>query len=388
MENIKESFDIVVKTFYGLESVLTKELEEMDVKNVVVKNRAVQFKGNNYLLYKLNYNLRTAISVLKPIFEFTAQNEDSLYQQIYNFDWSVFLDVKRTFAIENAVNSTIFKHSQFAALKVKDAIVDQFRDRTGKRPFVDTENPDLLINLYIAEDKCIISLNSSGEPLFKRGYRTQTDIAPLNEVLAAGLIKLSGWEGKTNIIDPMCGSGTIPIEAALMAYHVPPGIFRNQFGFEKWNDFEQSLFDDVIDDVIDTKDFAYQIIGSDVSVKAVNITKANIKNASLTSRIHVINSSFEDLEPSFDSGLIIMNPPYGERIKEDGLFELYKNIGDTLKKKYSGYECWIFSCNLDAIYNIHLHPSRRITLFNGALEGKYQCYRMYKGIKEIMTGTN
>ena len=388
MENIKESFDIVVKTFYGLESVLTKELEEMDVKNVVVKNRAVQFKGNNYLLYKLNYNLRTAISVLKPIFEFTAQNEDSLYQQIYNFDWSVFLDVKRTFAIENAVNSTIFKHSQFAALKVKDAIVDQFRDRTGKRPFVDTENPDLLINLYIAEDKCIISLNSSGEPLFKRGYRTQTDIAPLNEVLAAGLIKLSGWEGKTNIIDPMCGSGTIPIEAALMAYHVPPGIFRNQFGFEKWNDFEQSLFDDVIDDVIDTKDFAYQIIGSDVSVKAVNITKANIKNASLTSRIHVINSSFEDLEPSFDSGLIIMNPPYGERIKEDGLFELYKNIGDTLKKKYSGYECWIFSCNLDAIYNIHLHPPRRITLFNGALEGKYQCYRMYKGIKEIMTGTN
>jgi putative N6-adenine-specific DNA methylase len=379
-----DNFDIIVKTFYGLEEILASELKELDAKNIRLGNRAVTVRGNKELLYRINYSLRTAVCVLKPLLTFNARNEDELYKKTLAIEWDRIFGLQQTFAIESVVYSSIFKHSQYAALKVKDAIVDQYRQKTNHRPDVDTENPDILINLHIAEEKVTLSLNSSGEPLFKRGYRIAGQQAPLNEVLAAGLIKLSGWNAHTNFIDPMCGSGTLLIEAALIANNIPPGIFRKKFSFENWPDFDHKLFHSLINVYKNEKPktFEHKIIGADISPGAIKIARKNIKNAFLHNKIELCISSFEDLNPNIHLGIMITNPPYGERIKQNNIQMFYKNFGDILKKKFAGYEVWILSSNKDAMKHIGLHPSKKIKLMNGALECMYNKYEIYSGSKQ------
>jgi putative N6-adenine-specific DNA methylase len=378
--------NFIAKTFFGLESVLFNELKELGASNVCISNRAVTFSGNKEMLYKANFYLRTAISILKPIVTFKASNEEELYAQVKKVDWEKYFTLKQTFAIEPTVYSPIFKHAQYASLKTKDAIVDQFRERSGKRPFVDPENPDVLINLHISDTSCTLSLNSSGEPLFKRGYRSATQEAPINEVLAAGLILLSGWSPDRNFIDPMCGSGTLLIEAALIANKIPPGIFRRHFGFENWPDFDNEIFNKISSEDEDVKKHTLpkgKILGLDISAKAISVARNNINNASLQNAIELDVCDFIDYLPVFDSGVIITNPPYGERLKNDNIILLYEAMGDTLKKKYKNFDAWIISSNIDAVKSIGLHPSKKIKLKNAALDCTFNQYQIYEGSKKI-----
>ncbi len=372
-------FELVAKTFKGLENVLSNELIELGAKDVTILNRAVSFKGDKAMMYKANLWLRTALTIIKPIHVFKSKNEVELYKGISQIDWSEYMDVSDTLSISTVVSSEYFNHSQFVALKSKDAIVDQFRNKFGKRPSIDTENPTILLNIHLIDDDCVVSLDSSGESLHRRGYRLNSTIAPLNEVLAAGMILISGWNGQSNFIDPMCGSGTLPIEAALIAYNIPPGIFRKGFGFEKWKDFDKDLFESIYNDDSSSKDFVNQIIGSDLSAGAIRIATENAKNAFLTNKITLKVMPFEDLLPLETKSLIIMNPPYGERMKKINLNEFYQTIGNCLKKNFPGHESWILCGNKEAIESIGLHPSKKQTLFNGAIECKYQRFTMYEG---------
>jgi len=376
-------FELVAKTFKGLEEVLANELTALGASDIKILNRAVSFKGDNELMYKANLWLRTALKILKPIQTFKAKNEVELYKGIAQIDWSEFLTVDDTLSINTVVVSPYFNHSQFVALKAKDAIVDQFRSKFNKRPSIDTENPTILLNIHLTDDVCDVSIDSSGESLHKRGYRLNSTIAPINEVLAAGMILLSGWDCNSNFIDPMCGSGTLPIEAALIAYNIPPGIFRKEFGFEKWQDFDPELFETIYNDDSKSRDFKHSIIGSDISAGAIRISTENVKNASLTNKIELQVKAFESTLPYEERGIVIMNPPYGERIKKNNIDEFYQLIGNTLKRSFAGFEVWIISGNKDAMENIGLHPSKKLTLFNGAIECKFQRFTMYEGSKKL-----
>ncbi len=381
MENYDNN-KLIAKTFYGLENVLANELITIGAKNIEIANRAVYFSGNKEMMYGSNYKLRTAICILKPITKFQVKNYEELYNKVFKFDWSKIIDINKTFAIESTVYSTIFRHSHYAAQKTKDAIVDQFRKRTNKRPNIDAINPDILINLYISENKCVLSLNSSGEPLFKRGYRIASQEMPLNEVLAAGLIKLSGWNAGQNLIDPMCGTGTILIEAALMANNIQPGIFRKKFGFENWPDFDNVIFEKVKSDENKKLVSRTGFYGADISAKAIDIASQNIKNALVDNNIDIKNIEFGQYEPLVNSGVIITNPPYGIRHKKDDINNFYKSIGDTLKNKYRNFEAWILTSNLEAMKYIGLHPSKKIKLMNASLECTFNKYEIYEGTKK------
>ena len=383
MKTENKEFELIAKTFKGLENVLAKELSELGAKDVKVLNRAVSFKGNNAMMYKANLWLRTALSILKPIHTFKAKNEVDLYKGIAQIDWSEFLTVDDTLSISTVVVSPYFNHSQFVALKAKDAIVDQFRSKFNKRPSIDTENPTILLNIHLTDDECSVSIDSSGESLHKRGYRLNSTIAPINEVLAAGMILLSEWDCNCNFIDPMCGSGTLPIEAALIAYNIPPGIFRKEFGFEKWKDFDADLFEDIYNDDSNAREFKHSIIGSDVSSGAIRISAENVKNAFLTNKIELQVKDFLSATPYEEPGIIIMNPPYGERIQKTNIEEFYESIGNVLKRSFAGFEVWIISGNKDALEYIGLHPSKKLTLYNGAIECKFQKFTMYSGSKKI-----
>ena len=383
MKTENKEFELIAKTFKGLENVLAKELSELGAKDVKVLNRAVSFKGNNAMMYKANLWLRTALSILKPIHTFKAKNEVDLYKGIAQIDWSEFLTVDDTLSISTVVVSPYFNHSQFVALKAKDAIVDQFRSKFNKRPSIDTENPTILLNIHLTDDECSVSIDSSGESLHKRGYRLNSTIAPINEVLAAGMILLSEWDCNCNFIDPMCGSGTLPIEAALIAYNIPPGIFRKEFGFEKWKDFDADLFEDIYNDDSNAREFKHSIIGSDISSGAIRISAENVKNAFLTNKIELQVKDFLSATPYEEPGIIIMNPPYGERIQKTNIEEFYESIGNVLKRSFAGFEVWIISGNKDALEYIGLHPSKKLTLYNGAIECKFQKFTMYSGSKKI-----
>ncbi|MEJ5264130.1 MAG: THUMP domain-containing protein [Bacteroidales bacterium] len=376
---------LVAKTFYGLEDVLAKELEALGATNVHKANRAVYFNGDTQLMYMANYHLRTAISILKPIDTFESKDENDLYQQIKTrIEWHTLFTNKHTFSVEATVHSSVFRHSQYAILRVKDAIVDYFREKTGKRPYIDTENPDILINLHISERQCTLSFNSSGEPLFKRGYRIAPSVAPLNEVLAAGMIMLSGWQPTQHLIDPMCGSGTILIEAALLAHQLPPGIFRKKFGFETWPDFDAQLFEKITKEEkedVDTSSFC-SIIGMDVDESALTKAKLNVKNAFLHPYIHLKVADFFDYVPPFREGVVITNPPYGKRIKNDDMLDFYKRLGNKLKKDYTGFDVWIISNNLQAMKHVGLHPTKKYKLYNGPDVCTFNCYEIYAGTKK------
>jgi putative N6-adenine-specific DNA methylase len=374
--------EFVAKTLQGLEETLAKELIAIGAENVEAERRAVKFTGDTEILYRANFQTRTATRILKPILHFKANNEQELYAHAKSFDWTSIIDLSHKFAVDSVVNSSIFTHSHFVALKLKDAIADHFRDKFSKRPFVDPKNPHIQIHIHIAEQDCTVLLDSSGESLHKRGYRLQQDVAPINEVLAAGLILLSGWDGTTPLIDPMCGSGTIAIEAALIAKGIAPGIFRKEFGFENWLDFDKKLFEKVFNDDSQEKDIEPLIIGSDISKSVIKIASDNLRNSGLQKYVKLISTSIFDLVPPQAPGFMITNPPYGERIKKDQLDIFYQQLGDCFKQRYAGYDIWLISGNRDALKSIGLHPSKTLTLFNGPLECKYQRYNIYAGSKK------
>jgi len=379
-----KTFDIVVKTLFGLEDILASEIEQIGGTEIEKLSRAVKFKGNEVLLYKCNLHLRTAIKVLKPIANFMVNNEDQLYKKIQEIDWSEYLSVNKTFAIDGTTSGEIFKHSKFAALKTKDAIADQFRQNTGSRPSIDVDSPDLRINVQISGNQCNVSLDSSGLSLAKRGYKFIQVLAPLSETLAAAMIIISGWDKKTDFLDPMCGSGTIPIEAALMAKNIAPGSFRS-FAFEKWNDFTphiwQKLKKDAENQIVH---FSGKIYAHDNDPKAIETTIKNALKAGVEEFMEIKRHDFLKTQTELKNGIIIMNPPYGERLNEsEEIIPLYQEIGTKLKHTYEGCDAWIISGNTRALKFIGLKPSKKISLLNGPIECKYNKFELYKGTKKI-----
>lgn len=383
VEKNKTKNDFVAKTINGFEEILADELRQIGAKNLNVQKRAVGFDGDKELLYSANLNLRTALRVLKPIHYFSASNEDRLYQEIKKIDWSKYFDVDDTFAIDATVNSKYFTHSKYAALKTKDAIVDQFRDKHGKRPSVDLDTPTVKFNLHINDDECTVLLDSSGDSLHKRGYRLDQAEAPLNEVLAAGLILLSGWDKTSDFVDPMCGSGTLPIEAGLIAGNIAPGMTRKNFGFMTWKDFDENLWSRVISKAERNEiDVAAKIFGSDLNNKNLEFAIANAKRAGLSEFISFKHCAIENLKPFEDGGVSIINPPYGERLELKNPDEFYKMVGDSLKQNFADFDVWIISSNKEAMKRIGLRTSKKLTLYNGSLESKFHKYEMYRGSKK------
>ncbi|MCF8298592.1 MAG: class I SAM-dependent RNA methyltransferase [Saprospiraceae bacterium] len=380
---MKEKFEIVVKTITGLEEVLAEELKAIGAEDISILKRAVSCKGDNELMYKANYLCRTALRVLKPIAVFEVDDEKDLYDKISKIDWLKIINVDGTLAIDAVVNNSTLTHSQYVSLKTKDAIVDQFRDKFGKRPSVDLKHPDIRINIHISRNNCTVSLDSSGDSLHKRGYRKTLGIAPINEVLAAGLILLSEWDKKSDFVDPMCGSGTILIEAAMMANNIPAGYYRKFFGFTKWMDFDKKLWEKILDDnKFDDLSSEARIIGSDISPQAIAEARENLLNSELYTKIELKIAALKDLEPFENGGIMVCNPPYGVRVQTDDIIELYKEIGDALKQKFRGFNAFVISSDLRAIKFIGLKPSKKIIIFNGPLECRYNKFEIYQGSKK------
>lgn len=372
-------FRLAAKTSSGLEEILANEIKALGGQNITLGNRAVFYEGDLRVIYKSNYFSRTALRVLKEIEFFHFKNVEQFYLKCKNIDWVQYFGVEQSFVIHSTVGNSIdFTNSMFASLKAKDAIADYFRNKLGKRPNVDTENPEIVIDLHIHGDTCVVSLDSSGESLHKRGYRMNQGEAPLNEVLASGMIQLAGWSGNSDFLDPMCGSGTLPIEAAMIAYNIPAGKFRKSYAFENWNDYDQLLFDDIKKSTV-KKDFKYNIFASDISGSNLLNAQTNARRALVFNKIKFQVSDFKDLNSVFQNGMIIINPPYGERLKEKGLNELYAMIGERLKHQYAGSTAWILSSSIESFKYVGLKPEIRLDLYNGALKCKFNKYKMFTG---------
>ena len=376
MEN---EFELIAKTFMGLEPVLAQELTELGANNVQIGRRVVSFTGDQEMMYRANFQLHTAIRILKPIKHFTARSADDVYEATKTVDWSQYILPGKTFSVDSVVYSEEFRNSRFVTYKVKDAIVDQFRERSGNRPNISVSNPDVRLHIHISDDDATLSLDSSGESLHRRGYRQESVEAPLNEVLAAGMILMTGWRGETDFIDPMCGSGTLLIEADLIARNMSPGIFRKEFAFEKWPDFDKELFDRIYNDDSRERDFTHHIYGYDVDMKAVNTALLNVRAAGLTKDISVAQQDFKDFKKPAQEAIMVMNPPYGERISTPNLLGTYKMIGERLKREFAGNTAWILSYREECFEQIGLKPSLKIPLYNGSLECEFRKYMMFDG---------
>lgn len=379
---MNRTFDMVAKTMKGLEEVLAEELRQLGAQEVEPGLRMVSFKGDLEMLYKANFCCRTALRILKPFYKFRASSPEELYERAKEFNWSEILTLDKTYAVDTVSHSEDFSHSRYATYRVKDAINDWFADRYGnKRPRVSTTDPDILINLHISQHQVTLSLDSSGESLHKRGYRTMQTEAPINEVLAAGIILLSGWRGEKPFIDPMCGSGTFLIEAAMIAANIPPGIFRDNYAFEKWKDFDAEIFEKVFNDDSNEREIKVPIIGADKSPKAIGIAERNIKNARFHNNIKLIVRSIEDWEEAPANGVLITNPPYGERLNPTHLDKLYADLGNRLKHVFKGYHAWVIGYRDEFVAKIGLAPSQKIALNNGGLECQLREYIIFEGTK-------
>lgn len=374
---------MLAKTLFGFEPLLAKELRNLGAIDVKEGIRSVTFYGDLGFMYKANLSLRTAIKILKPFKSFKVSSEEDLYKEVYNIPWEQFLDPTDSLAIDATVHSEKFTHSKYVALKSKDGIVDRFRDKFGKRPDVDLDFPTLRINIHIEKEFCTVSLDSSGQSLHKRGYKSATNIAPINEVLAAGMLLHSGWDGQCDFLDPMCGSGTILIEAAMIACNIPPNLNRKEFGFEKWKDWDETLFEQIEASVLKkVREFHFTIQGFDKAPSAVQKAQDNIDNANLSEFISVERQDFFESEKHSERHLhMLFNPPYGERLTID-MPVFYKAIGDTLKQSYPGTQAWFITSNLEAIKHVGLRPSRKIKMFNGSLESRLLKYEIYEGSKK------
>jgi putative N6-adenine-specific DNA methylase len=375
---------LIAKTFAGCEEVLQQELESIGATDTRILTRAVEFEADLAVMYKANLHCRTALRVLKPMFRFEAADEEMLYREIQKIDWSEHFSLQQTFAINATLNQSNLTHSLYVALKTKDAIVDQFRDNTGDRPNVDIENPDFRIHLHIYENQCTLSFDSSGDSLHKRGYRDYTNIAPINEALAAALVLLSGWDRKMALADFMCGSGTILIEAAMIALNIAPNKFKTSFGFQHWKDYDAQLWKQIFDAAIAAELPAgdLRLYGSDISIRVLEKAEQNIEQAGLKGVIRLKKMSFENFEVPEETGMLICNPPYGQRIAPDDILSMYKSIGDTMKQNLKGWTCWIFTGNLEVAKFIGLRPSRKIHLFNGPIECRFLKFDIYAGSKK------
>jgi len=374
---------LLAKTLFGLEDVLAGELQDMGAKNISKGRRSVSFHGDKEMLYRANYSLRTALSVLKPLYSFRIERAKDLYQKSMEFPWEDIMGLGQTFSVVPVVNSSIFNHTAYPALVLKDAIADRFRMKSNRRPSVELKEPDMVFNCHISEKDVTISIDSTITPLFKRGYRVYQSEAPLNEVLAAGIIMKSGWDMQLPLLDPMCGSGTLAIEAALMARNIPPGQFRRFFGFMNWPDYDPALFKKVRRDaVLKKKSLQTPVYCKDISSQNIRLCRINIKNAGLEDDIQTEVADFRESDSKEKPYMIIMNPPYGERLDVKNIESLYSDIGERLKHGYPGSTAWIISSNKEALKNIGLKPSRKITLYNGKLEIKLAKYELYSGSKK------
>lgn len=381
-----QDLTLIVKTFGGLEEVLANELRELGAKNIQVLKRAIQCEGDKALMYKANYWCRTALRVLVPISTFKIEKEMDFYKAITKIQWEKYMHLTGTLAIDAVVSSSVFTHSKFVALRAKDAIVDRFMRREGRRPSISRDNPDLRINIHMYRNNVTLSLDSSGSSLHKRGYREANGEAPLSEVLAAGMIMLSGWDKQCDFVDFMCGSGTILIEAAMIANNFAPGMYRPEFGFQRWLDFDVDLWDDIVDQSYEVQtEYEGRIVGSDISSENLQTATRNIKSARLHKDIELIQGDLEDQKKISTKGMLISNPPYGERIKPADIKGLYRKIGNTLKHNYTGWDAWIISSHIDALNQLGLRPEQQLELFNGPLECRYLHFDIYEGSKEVLT---
>ena len=380
---MEENFEMVAKTLFGFEELLENELRQLGAQHIKKGVRNVRFTGDKGFMYKCNMGLRTAIKILKPILQFNVKDENELYKKIKDIAWEKYIDVDATLAVSATLSGDRFTHSQYIALKTKDAIVDRFRDLTGKRPNIDLRFPDLKIDVHIDRNRCSVSLDSSGESLHKRGYKIATNIAPINEVLAAGLLLLSGWDGQSDFMDPMCGSGTILIEAAMIACNIPPNLMRNEFAFERWKDWDVDLYETIENSLLSkTRDFHHKIMGFDKSPSAIRKANENIKNAHLEDFIYIKHEDFFKTQKANEARLhMLFNPPYGERLELD-IETFYGQIGRTLKHNYAGTTAWFITSNLEALKHIGLKTSRKIKLYNAKLVARLVRYGMYSGTKK------
>ncbi|MDR2621543.1 MAG: THUMP domain-containing protein [Dysgonamonadaceae bacterium] len=376
---MKQTFEMAAKTLYGLEEVLAEELIGLGANEVQIGRRVVTFEGDKELMYKANFCCRTALRILKPIVRFRANNPDEVYEQIKQLDWLQYLSPEKTFAIDTVVYSETFTHSKFVTYRVKDAIVDYFTGKNLQRPSIRVNNPDIQLHLHISHDECTLSFDSSGESLHKRHYRVEETETPLNEVLAAGMILKTGWRGESHFIDPMCGSGTLLIEAALIAMNIAPGVFRDKYAFEKWDDFDAGLFEKISTDDSREREFNYKCFGSDISRKAIAAAMKNVKNAGLSKYVELKVLPFQEMQGNPGEGILITNPPYGERLRPNDLMNLYAMIGERLKHVFPGYEAWIISSNMEGFDKIGLKPSSRMKLINGDLTCEYRQYVLFSG---------
>ncbi len=372
-------FELIAKTFMGLEPVLAQELTQMGANNVQIGRRMVSFTGDKEMMYRANFQLHTAIRILKPISHFKARSAEDVYESVKKIDWSKYILDGKTFSVDSVVYSEEFRNSRFVTYKVKDAIVDQFREATGNRPNISVSNPDIRLHIHIADEDATLCLDSSGESLHRRGYRQESVEAPLNEVLAAGMILMTGWKGDCDFIDPMCGSGTLLIEAALIARNISPGVFRKEFAFEKWPDFDQDLFDAIYNDDTQEREFVHHIYGYDVDMKAVNTARLNVRAAGLTKDITVDQADFKDFTKPENKSIIVTNPPYGERISTPNLLATYKMIGERFKHQFMGNDAWVLSYREECFDQIGLKPSIKIPVFNGSLECEFRKYTIFDG---------
>lgn len=377
-----EKFELIAKTFQGLEEVLAKELVKLGAEEVEVLRRGVSFKGDQEMMYKANFCCRTAVRIIKPVLKFTAEDADEVYEKVKAFEWEKYLDKTKTFAIDAVVYSEIFRHSQFLSYRVKDAIADRFMEKNGWRPSVRLTNPDLKINVHVSHNEVTLSFDSSGEPLYRRGYRTDQTEAPLNEVLAAGLLLLAGWDGQQDLIDPMCGSGTFLTEAALIARNIAPGIYRKSFDFEKWPDFDADLLQKLFEDDSQEREFTHTIYGSDILKQAIAIAEDNVRSAGVSKFVDLKVCPIQELEVPSNDALVIFNPPYGKRIKVDDLSQLYAEIGSKLKKDFTGMSAWLIIEPNEATQNIGLAPSKHIAVDNGGIPCEFRKYEMFQGRRD------
>ena len=371
--------ELIAKTLQGLENVLAEELAALGANDIRTGRRMVSFSGDKEMMYRANFCLRTAIRILKPIKHFQAENADQVYEQIKDIAWEEYMQPASSFAVDAVVYSEAFRHSKFVAYRVKDAIVDYFREHSGKRPSVRLNNPDVQLNIHIAETECTLSLDSSGESLHRRGYRTEAVEAPLNEALAAGIILLTGWRGECDLIDPMCGSGTFPIEAALIAKNIAPGVFRQGYAFEKWNDFDAELLETIYNDDSRERLFEHKIYAYDNNPKAIGIATRNIKAAGAGKDIVIRQQPFQQFTRPKEKAVLITNPPYGERISSNDLMGLYQTVGERLKHAFMGNTAWILSYHQECFDRIGLKATRRIPLLNGALPCELREYEIFDG---------
>ena len=374
-----EQFDLVAKTLYGLEDVLADELRALGAEGVETGRRMVAFRGDKAMLYKANFHCRTALRILKPVARFRAENADEVYEAVKAVEWERYLSPERTFAVDAVIYSENFRHSKFVAYRTKDAIADRFKERTGQRPSVRLSNPDMAIHIHISHNDCTLALDSSGESLHRRGYRVEQGEAPLNEVLAAGMILLTGWRGESHFVDPMCGSGTLLIEAAMIALNIPPGVYRKGFAFERWPDFDRELFESIYNDDSGEHDFEFLCHGTDISADAIRRTERNVRSAGLSRYITLRTMPFQQFMRAPQPAILVTNPPYGERIAADNIGELYGMIGERLKHVFMGCQAWILSYRDECFDHIGLRPNAKLQLMNGELTCEYRGYELFAG---------